>query len=159
MYALRKFFTLYADRCTWDNLIVVTLSEFGRTSVENADSGTDHAEAGVMFMAGGGVKGYQDGLRSGVFNCSDTEFASGNPLGGWSTSTSTISPMFGVANGYLKRNTDYRSVLGELIRKHLGASPTQLNNIIPGYAVPTERLLAGGTAPDGTSIRGEVGYL
>src|SRR5690606_4375244 len=49
MYALRKYFTLYADKATWENTIVVTLSEFGRTAVENSDNGTDHAEASVMF--------------------------------------------------------------------------------------------------------------
>jgi uncharacterized protein (DUF1501 family) len=160
LYALRKYFSLYAERCSWNDVVVVTLSEFGRTSVENADAGTDHAEAGLMWMAGGAVQGYQPGLRSGVFNCSPTEFPTGNPLGGWSTDGSTTSPMFGVSNGYLRRNTDYRSVLGELIRKHLGASQSQLNHIIPGYADPGEKLLAGGpSATDGTAIRGEVGYL
>jgi hypothetical protein len=43
MYALKKYFTRYADKATWDNLVVVTLSEFGRTTVENSDAGTDHA--------------------------------------------------------------------------------------------------------------------
>jgi hypothetical protein len=113
-----------------------------------------------MWMAGGGIQGYQAGTRSGVFNCSPTEFPSNSPLGGWTTNGSTPSPMFGVSNGYLKRNTDYRSVLGELIRKHLGASQTQLNSIIPGYADPNEKLLNGGTSgADNTAIRGEVHYL
>jgi hypothetical protein len=68
--------------------------------------------------------------------------------------------MFGVSNGYLKRNTDYRSVLGEVIRKHLGASQDQLNRIIPGYADAGENLLGGGTSSvDGTAIRGEAGVL
>ena len=157
IYALRKYFTLYSDLCTWNNLVVVTLSEFGRTTVENTDQGTDHAEAGVMWLAGGGVRGFQDGVRSGVFNCSPTEFPAGSPLGGWGGSP---SPMFGVSNGYLRRNTDYRSVLGELIRKHLGATQPQLNSIIPAYADLNERLLAGGTSGvDSTAIRGEVGYL
>src|SRR5881396_1021749 len=40
IYALRKYFTNYGDKATWDNLVVVTLSEFGRTTVENADRGT-----------------------------------------------------------------------------------------------------------------------
>lgn len=39
MYALRKYFLNYADKATWENTIVVTLSEFGRTSVENTDRG------------------------------------------------------------------------------------------------------------------------
>ncbi len=163
MYALRKFFSRYADRCTWDNLTVITLSEFGRTTVENADIGTDHAEAGVMWIAGGAVKGYQAGIRSGAFNLNTPgEFAAGNALN-WFTGANSASAMFGVSNGYLKRNTDYRSVLGEIIRKHLGASQTQLNQIIPGYADASQRLLAGGTVADSgtvsTAIRGEVGFL
>ncbi len=163
IYALQKFFTLYSNRCTWDNLIVVTLSEFGRTTVENADLGTDHAEAGVMWVAGGGVKGYQPGVRGGVFNLNTPgEFANGSALN-WFTGASNTSAMFGVSNGYLKRNTDYRSVLGEIIRKHLGASQAQLNQIIPAYADPSEYLLGGGTVQDSstvsTAIRGEVGLL
>jgi uncharacterized protein (DUF1501 family) len=163
IYALKKFFTQYADRCTWDNLVVVTLSEFGRTTVENADIGTDHAEAGVMWVAGGGVKGYESGVRSGAFNLNTPgEFLANSPLN-WFTGPTSTSAMFGVSNGYLKRNTDYRSVLGEIIRKHLGASQTQLNQIIPGYAVPTEYLLSGGTVADSSTvtaaIRGEVGFL
>ena len=68
--------------------------------------------------------------------------------------------MFGVSGRYLRRNTDYRSVLGEVIRKHLGATQNQLNRIIPGYANPGEFLLSGGTSSvDGTSIRGELGIL
>ena len=68
VYALRKYFTRYgkggpnaeADaQVSWDDVVVVTLSEFGRTTVENADLGTDHAEAGLMFMAGGAIKGYE----------------------------------------------------------------------------------------------------
>ena len=68
--------------------------------------------------------------------------------------------MFGVSGRYLSRNTDYRSVLGEIIRDHLGATQAQLNRIIPGYGVSGEGLLSGGTSSiDGTPIRGEVGIL
>lgn len=163
IYALKKYFTLYSNRCDWNNLIVVTLSEFGRTTVENADLGTDHAEAGVMWVAGGGVKGYESGVRTGVFNLNTPgEFQAGSALN-WFTGANNTSAMFGVSNGYLKRNTDYRSVLGEIIRKHLGATQTQLNQIIPGYANSAERLLSGGTVADSatvsTTIRGEVGLL
>jgi uncharacterized protein (DUF1501 family) len=161
IYALRKYFTRYHEQCTWDNLVVVTLSEFGRTTVENADLGTDHAEAGVVWVAGGGVNGYQAGVRSGIFNCAGNEFSGGanNPLN-WFTGVNNTSAMFGVSNGYLKRNTDYRSVLGEIIRKHLGATQGQLNNIIPGYGIAGENLLSGGVSSvDNTTIRGEVGLL
>jgi hypothetical protein len=59
----------------------------------------------------------------------------------------------------LSRVTDYRQVLGEIIRNHLGATQSQLNRIIPGYANPAENLLAGGLSTDGRQIRGELGIL
>jgi hypothetical protein len=146
MYALRKYFTLYADKATWENIVVVTLSEFGRTAVENNDDGTDHAEAGVMYVAGGGVKGYGAGNPSGVFGCSTSDPIPWNP-GLKTNSFSTCGTMFAagfpnstnpVNAGYLRRAIDYRSVLGEVIRKHLGSTQAQLNRIIPGYANPGE---------------------
>lgn len=159
MYSLYKYFTLYSDQATWQNTVVVTLSEFGRTSRQNSDLGTDHAEASVMWVAGGGVKGYQSGNASGVFGCSPND---GVP---WVTGGS--GSMFGVSGSYLKRSSDYRSVLGEVIRKHLGASDAQLGRIIPGYANEAqEHLRNGGTvaAPiesgsTTTQIGGELGIL
>lgn len=173
MYALRKYFQLYADKTTWENVVVVTLSEFGRTSVENSDRGTDHAEAGVMYVAGGAVKGYGQGNTSGIFGCSPNEFGI-NDVRNWrpgprTTSFNTCGTMFAagfpnssnpVTAGYLRRSCDYRSVLGEVIRKHLGATQGQLDRIIPGYAKPNEYLLNGGlSGSDGVQIRGELGIL
>ena len=92
------------------------------------------------------------GKCSGVFNCT-----TGGPLP-WVPGGS--GSMFGVGGRYLQRNTDYRSVLGEIIRKHLGATQAQLSRIIPGYGVAGENLLGGGTSSiDGIQIRGEVGIL
>ena len=52
---------------------------------------------------------------------------------------------------------DYRSVVGEIIREHLGATLPQLGRIIPGYADLGETLIVAGTsAIDGTPIMGEV---
>jgi hypothetical protein len=171
MYALRKYFTLNPDKVNWNNVIVVTLSEFGRTSVENSNAGTDHAEAGVMYVAGGAVKGYGQGNASGVFGCSTAEPLPWIP-GPRTTNINTCGTMYGanfpvsnatinpVTAGYLRRSSDYRSVLGEIIRKHLGATQNQLNRIIPGYANSGEGLLSGGTSSvDGVPIRGEVGIL
>lgn len=171
MYALRKYFTRYADKATWDNTVVITFSEFGRTSVENNDAGTDHAEAGVMYVAGGAVKGYNTTNPYGVFGCSASEPLPWKP-GPRTTSGATCGTMFAagfaegagtvnpVTAGYLRRSTDYRSVLGEVIRKHLGATQNQLNRIIPGYAVAGENLLNGGVSSiDNVAIRGELGLL
>jgi hypothetical protein len=64
--------------------------------------------------------------------------------------------MFGASSRYLKRAYDYRSVLGKLVRDHLGATQSQLNRIIPGYVDTREKLQAGGTSGiDGTLIIGE----
>ena len=68
--------------------------------------------------------------------------------------------MFGVQDRYLKRAFDYRSVLGEVIRKHLGATDPQLKRIIPGYADKKETLLTRGVSGiDGVEIMGEPGIL
>jgi uncharacterized protein (DUF1501 family) len=159
IYALQKYFTQYADKAAWDDIVVITLSEFGRTTVQNSDLGTDHAEAGVMFVAGGGVKGYGAGNTNGVFGCSPTDtvpWISGpaNQTGGIDGS------MFGVSDRYLKRAYDYRSVLGKLIRDHLGATQNQLNRIIPGYTDTREKLQAGGLSTiDNTQIMGEPNII
>ena len=75
----------------------------------------------------------------------------------WVTgATPGTSSMYGVSSRYLKRAYDYRSVLGKLIRDHLGASQTQLNRIIPGYTDNAEQLLAGGQSfVDNAKIMGE----
>lgn len=159
MYALRKYFMNHGDKATWDNTVVVTLSEFGRTSKQNNSGGTDHAEAGVMFIAGGPVKGYNKGNTSGVFNCQGSINSILNPIA-WNTGLA--GSMFQITNpgNYLKRTTDFRSVLGRIIRNHLGATQNQLNNIIPGYANSGEKLLSGGTSSlDNTQITGELDFI
>ena len=42
---------------TWNNTVVVVVSEFGRTVAVNGSNGTDHGTAGVAFIAGGAVNG------------------------------------------------------------------------------------------------------
>ena len=155
LYSLQKYFTRYADKCRWEDLVVVTLSEFGRTTVENSDAGTDHAEASVMLVAGGSVKGFLPGNaggvgRSGVLNCG----GSGDDVQPWQPGAK--GSLFQAGDRYLRRNTDYRSVLGRIIRNHLGATEDQLGRIIPGYADPAESLRTPGTQTrDGTAVIGE----
>jgi uncharacterized protein (DUF1501 family) len=40
-----------------EDIVVVTMSEFGRTAHENGNRGTDHGHANCMFVLGGAVKG------------------------------------------------------------------------------------------------------
>ena len=145
IYALRKYFINHGDKATWDNMVIVTLSEFGRTTIQNANGGTDHAEASAMFLAGGGVRG-------GVHGC--------HPSDSIPWLIGQYGSMFGVSNRYLRRAVDYRSVLGELIREHLGATQNQLGRIIPGYANAGEHLFSGGSSSiDGTPIMGELDVI
>lgn len=152
-YALWKFFSNPAynnqGRSLWDDVVVVTLSEFGRTSAENASDGTDHAEASVMYVAGGSIHG-------GVYGCSPTPL---NGVNQWDPGTGVKDGSMYAANasvGYLRRAIDYRSVLGEIIRDHMGATQNQLNRIIPAYGNESvEHLLDGGTVGT-TPIIGEV---
>lgn len=96
----------------WNDLLVVTLSEFGRTSQENGSEGTDHGEASCMFVAGGSVNG-------GVFNCDPTTWGPGD--------------MFSTPNErYVAQLTDFRAVLGEILIEHFGAGAS-MNDIIPGW--------------------------
>ena len=96
----------------WEDVLVVTQSEFGRTSKENGSNGTDHGAAGVMFAAGGGVNG-------GVYNCDSTTWSPGDML---------------ADNGrYLPHTTDFRATFAEIIQRHFGEDPGAIEQVIPGY--------------------------
>lgn len=45
------------ERGLWDDLLIVTYSEFGRRAAENKSLGTDHGAAAPHFVLGGKVKG------------------------------------------------------------------------------------------------------
>ena len=44
-------------------VLVVTLTDFGRTAAENGTGGTDHGWANCMFVAGGAVAKRKDGKK------------------------------------------------------------------------------------------------
>ncbi|MEM7263966.1 MAG: DUF1501 domain-containing protein [Planctomycetota bacterium] len=105
----------------WDDTLVVTLSEFGRTSEQNGSGGTDHGEASCLFVAGGSVNG-------GVYNCDSTTWAPGD--------------MFSTPNGrYVSHAIDFRAVLREVLDRHFNLTPGAINTVLPGI---------GGTAGDPT---------
>lgn len=116
------FQALYRDlQDQWDKLVIVTMTEFGRTSRENGSGGTDHAHACCMFVAGGRIQG-------GVYNCDDSTWAPGD--------------LFSTKDRYIRRNTDYRAVFAEIFTRHFGDDPALLETIIPGY---TQAVLANPT--------------
>ncbi len=104
------FQALYRDlQDQWENLVLCTMTEFGRTSKENGSGGTDHAYATVMCVAGGGVQG-------GVYNCDSTTWSSGD--------------LFSKNGKYVAHRTDYRSVFAEIFS---WMGNTNLDSTIPGY--------------------------
>ena len=54
---LKAFYDDLAASGNEKRTLTMTFSEFGRRVAENASMGTDHGEAGPMFLIGGGVKG------------------------------------------------------------------------------------------------------
>jgi len=110
----RGFQAIYRDlQDQWDKLLIVTMTEFGRTSMENGSQGTDHAESSVVFVAGGGVKG-------GIYNCDSATWKAGD--------------LFSSRSGrYVAKRTDFRAVFGEIFSRHLRDAPAMLETVIPGY--------------------------
>ncbi len=57
----------------WDQITVVTFSEFGRRAYENASFGTDHGTAAPVFVAGGKVAGGFTGKRPSLVDLYDDD--------------------------------------------------------------------------------------
>jgi uncharacterized protein (DUF1501 family) len=97
------------------DVVVVTMSEFGRTVHENGNRGTDHGHANVMLLLGGGVRG-------------------GKVYGKWP----------GLNNLYENRDlavtTDFRDVFAEVLRKQLGVG--SLKTVFPNYEPAPRGILA-----------------
>lgn len=97
-----------------DDVIVITMSEFGRTAKENGTRGTDHGHGNSMFILGNSVKGgkvYADwkGLKPDQLN----------------------------EGRDLAVTTDFRDVFAEAASKHMGAK--DLAKIFPNYAATKDR--------------------
>jgi uncharacterized protein (DUF1501 family) len=97
-----------------EDVVIVTMSEFGRTAEENGAGGTDHGHGSMMMVLGGPVQGGKiygewPGLeREQLFEGRD-----------------------------LAVTTDFRTVLSELVRGHLGQNdvPGQndMSSVFPGF--------------------------
>ena len=93
-----------------DDVVILTMSEFGRTVRENGNRGTDHGHANAMFVMGNSVRG-------------------GKVYGRWP----------GLKNDQLYEErdlaltTDFRDVFGEIATRHLGTKNS--NSLFPGYSL------------------------
>jgi uncharacterized protein (DUF1501 family) len=99
-----------------NDVVVLTMSEFGRTTRENGSGGTDHGHANFMFVMGGPVRG-------------------GKVYGKWP----------GLAAEQLNENrdlaltTDFRDVLAEVLVGHLRCEKPDA--VFPGYKIDPGRFL------------------
>lgn len=93
-----------------DDIVILTMSEFGRTVRENGNRGTDHGHANAMFVLGNAVRG-------------------GKVYGQWPGLNS--DQLYEARD--LNLTTDFRDVFGEIAHKHLGSS--HLQTVFPGYAL------------------------
>ena len=95
-----------------DDVVILTMSEFGRTVRENGNRGTDHGHANAMFVMGNSVRG-------------------GKVYGRWP----------GLKDDQLNEGrdlaltTDFRDVFGEIASRHLGVKDG--GAVFPGYSVKT----------------------
>jgi uncharacterized protein (DUF1501 family) len=93
-----------------DDVLVLTMSEFGRMVAENGGGGTDHGHGTVMMALGGGVTG-------------------GRVLGKW--------PGLGTAQRFEGRDlavtTDFRDLFAEAAGRHLGIA--DFSTVFPGYEI------------------------
>jgi uncharacterized protein (DUF1501 family) len=87
------------------NVVLVTLSEFGRRVQENDSGGLDHGHGNVMYLLGGGING-------------------GKVYGNWPGLSDGA-----LVQGNLKGTTDYRTVIAEILEKRCGLST---GSVFPG---------------------------
>lgn len=93
-----------------DDVVVLTMSEFGRTVRENGNRGTDHGHANAMFVMGNSVRG-------------------GKVYGRWpGLKTDQLNE-----GRDLALTTDFRDVFAEIATRHLGS--TDARSIFPGYSL------------------------
>ena len=96
------------------DVVVLTMSEFGRTVRENGNSGTDHGHATAMLVLGGPVNG-------------------GKVLGKWPG----LDPAQRFEGRDVAVTTDFRDLFAELLARHLGAR--DLSAIFPGFTADPAR--------------------
>jgi uncharacterized protein (DUF1501 family) len=96
---------------TWNDTVVVVISEFGRTFRENGDRGTDHGHGSVIWVLGGRIVGGR-----------------------------TAGEQIGVSASNLFQNRDftvlneYRSLLGYVFTRLYALNAADIGRVFPGAA-------------------------
>lgn len=103
---LAAFYQDLGDRM--EDVVLLTMSEFGRTARENGNRGTDHGHANVMFVLGPRVHG-------------------GKVYGRWPG----LAPEVLYEGRDLDLTTDFRSVCSEILTRHMGRQDAA--KVFPGF--------------------------
>lgn len=112
--ALAALYQDLGDRMS--DVVVVTMSEFGRTVRQNGNRGTDHGHGTCFFALGGSVKG-------------------GKVYGEWPT----LAPDRLFEGRDLAVTTDFRDIFGEICAQHLALPMSDMAALFPQYAVDQKR--------------------
>jgi len=93
------------------DVVIMTMSEFGRAVAENGNRGTDHGHGNAMMVLGGNVRG-------------------GQVYGRWPG----LAPEQRYEGRDLAVTTDFRAVFAEVVKTHMGLQNTQ--PVFPGFKMP-----------------------
>lgn len=107
-----------------NDVVILTMTEFGRTARENGSLGTDHGNAASWFVVGPSVSG-------GVY----LDYADGIDPQGWPG----LSEDLLYRGRYLRQTIDYRDVMGEILGRFvpavaLPAGSAALSDILRGHS-------------------------
>lgn len=102
--ALASFRNVLTKQNRWNDVLVLTYSEFGRRAAENGSLGTDHGTAAPQFALGGRVRGGLYGQQPSLAQLSD---------------------------GDLVHRVDFRSLYTTATRRFLGVKPDFLGRSYP----------------------------
>ena len=98
------------------NIVIITMTEFGRAMRQNGSGGTDHGHASCLFLAGGPVKG-------------------GKVYGRWPG----LAPEQLHEGRDLALTTDFRDVFSEVLVKHMKLN--DIGPIFPSFTAQPLRLM------------------
>ncbi|MGB5705696.1 MAG: DUF1501 domain-containing protein [Arenicellales bacterium] len=120
-----------------DNVLVMIMSEFGRTAYENGSKGTDHAHATSYFVAG-----TSNTLNSGVYLGHENLGGAGGspdftkPITDW-IAYDPLNDAKMVNGRYMNHTIDYQNVFGEILSEFLNVNysgnPQDISTLLPEF--------------------------
>lgn len=126
-----------------DDVLVMTMTDFGRTAAENGSGGTDHGWANCMLLLGGAVAKANAGADTGGRPGPGDGHTGGTP---GPRGRKVVTNWPGLAPDQLHEGrdllhtTDFRDVLAEVVRVHLGNG--NLEAVLPGHQFKSVGLVA-----------------